>query len=613
MSKFDRSIPVHSALFRVIDGMIFNSGKTSFRINKVLEDTNDLNKDINNESRIKDKLFNEILRKYNARVDKYDMNFDMISTSHKENFSVLRYKLSNNDNSSAYYTVFPKTFICKKCGHIHNVSYEDWDKFDPRKCLMEDCDGYYEQSLNLLFCPQCGKIESFNYYCKEHGPDYWKIDRPDLSQPRTWEIYCSKCENPNHLDLLGLYCNHNVYGNKISDGKATKYSLLTAVDGAVSSPVVSTLVDIPKSDFDSPYLDYILLGLYFDKFHDILDEIKVENHYDYENIILKLKKYTLLWDNEDLRDVFEKEAILISDKLKDRIDEIMFEFSHMAFSNITDYLILSGMFSKKLINSTSFDEFIEISGKNHLKEKYLKLKQEFKLENINYISNINLVAAAIGTNLGINKFEDNFVPHFQPIWEKYKDAYSSNVGKFRAYAYPFETEGILFSLDPIEVVNWVIDNKKDSSKLPNNHISSKEQALEILFNLEEEDDEYEYVKTLLHTLSHVLIRRSSLFTGLDTDSCGELIFVNSSSFLIYSTSNINIGGFYYVFENSLIDWFKNIKIEIDECVLDPNCIHENGACFSCLYLPEFVCSDFNQFLDRDVFIGKHRFEKGFWD
>ena len=123
---------------------------------------------------------------------------------------------------------------------------------------------------------------------------------------------------------------------------------------------------------------------------------------------------------------------------------------------------------------------------------------------------------------------------------------------------------------------------------------------------------YNALKTLVHTLSHSLIKRSSLHTGLDTDSCGELVFVNFPAVLIYSTSPINIGGFEFVFENALFNWFEGIEMEIKECSYDPTCLHERGACFSCMYLPEYVCSEFNQFLDRDAFIGSIRYSKSYW-
>ena len=92
----------------------------------------------------------------------------------------------------------------------------------------------------------------------------------------------------------------------------------------------------------------------------------------------------------------------------------------------------------------------------------------------------------------------------------------------------------------------------------------------------------------------------------------ELIFVNPASVLIYSTSIVNIGGFEFVYENSLKEWFRDVEIEATECTFDPACITEKGACFSCLYLPEYVCTEFNQYLDRDILIGRRRYNAGFW-
>lgn len=93
---------------------------------------------------------------------------------------------------------------------------------------------------------------------------------------------------------------------------------------------------------------------------------------------------------------------------------------------------------------------------------------------------------------------------------------------------------------------------------------------------------------------------------------GEKIFPKSAAIFIYSTSSINIGGLQFIFEHEIINWFENIRFDIKECTLDPRCLDERGACFSCMYIPEFVCYNFNQLLDRDVFLGKHRYKKGFW-
>lgn len=60
-------------------------------------------------------------------------------------------------------------------------------------------------------------------------------------------------------------------------------------------------------------------------------------------------------------------------------------------------------------------------------------------------------------------------------------------------------------------------------------------------------------------------------------------------------------------------WFNEVELDVNDCIFDPTCIQEKGACFSCLHLPEYVCSEFNEDLDRDVFIGEHRYNTGFWN
>lgn len=166
----------------------------------------------------------------------------------------------------------------------------------------------------------------------------------------------------------------------------------------------------------------------------------------------------------------------------------------------------------------------------------------------------------------------------------------------------------MIDLNKIKVCEWLIKNNFIDAKIPKNN----EDAIEILLKIEKKDDAYIKLQTLLHTLSHILIRRSPLHTGLDSESCSELIFVNSAAILIYSTSVINTGGFSFVFEHSLFDWFSDVKLDLNDCTLDPTCIFEKGACFSCMYVPEFVCTDFNRNLDRDVFLGKKRYEFSYW-
>lgn len=615
MFEQKHSFSAYSSLFNIVDNLIFVRSKIAHKVDWIAADTNDLNLNIRNEGRLKNKLFKEIFTKYNQRIDNYKLNYPKLSNSDIKNLEIMRYKLvlDKIKENSGHYSIYPRTFFCNKCGDLRIFdNNQEWEKFNPEKCRKPNCDGKYQQSSLVKYCEQCGNIEPLRYYCKEHGKEHWKLIRTDIDAPMTWKVVCTECQKKGEkpFDILKYSCNHKVYGNKICDEPYKNFKPLVVMESSVFNSVVITVVDVPKLEYNEllEYLDYIMLGIYLKRFESIFKEISSDGRVDLKKIDLYLK----FKNDPNLQELIDsgminQEFITLIDKMLHEIEKLKIEFKDFPLEDINDYLVLKGIFSDDQSNVTHFYDYIKSFDEkkaNKLENDYNTLKNSFGIDNISYISDIRLISSAIGINRGINRFyEAGFVPHFEPLWK------DRNRETFKTYSYPFETEGIIFDLDKVKVVNWLIDNKL----LNIEQVKNDEEALDALFHINENTPEYEELKTLLHTFAHVLIRRSSLYTGLDSDSCSELLFVNTASFLIYSTSNINIGGFAFVFENSIFDWFREAKLEVKDCVFDPTCIHETGSCFSCLYLPEYVCSEFNQNLDRDVLIGKKRYLKGFWD
>jgi hypothetical protein len=127
--------------------------------------------------------------------------------------------------------------------------------------------------------------------------------------------------------------------------------------------------------------------------------------------------------------------------------------------------------------------------------------------------------------------------------------------------------------------------------------------------------------TVLHTLSHMVIREFSSMSGFSLGSVRERIYldaiddedrIRSCGFLIYtsgSSSDGTLGGL--VQQGSSIERIENVfkrALEgLEMCSNDPICIeHEpmfeepNGAaCHSCVLLPETSCEFQNQMLDRN--------------
>lgn len=608
--------PAHSALFHVVNDLIFVRDSLAYKVSTIMGDSNDINLEIRDEKRLKNILFKSILKNYNQRIKSYNLLLKPLSNSDIKNFEVLRYKLVINQNmdNSGYYSVYPKTFICIKCGHIKNFSNnDDWEKFNPKKCENSFCNGKYKQATVVRFCEKCGLIDPISFYCKDHGKEHFRLIRKEKDLPNTWEVECTECKKTGKkpIPYRRFQCYHNDYGKILSNGPPYNYKSLILMEGSISNSCVITTVDVPKTKYNAleGYLDYILLGLYLKRFDTLFKDILPDGNVDLQKIDLYFK----LKNDPNLQDLIDSGMVNsqltnVMDNLSNEIEKMKLEFDDFPLENINDYLLIKGVFSEDSSNILSYPQYLEsiddINQKNLMMEDYENLKEEFSIDTVTYISDIRLISSAIGIIKGMNKFYENeFVPHFEPIWKNKK-----NQDSFRAYAYPFETEGIIFDINKVKVVNWLINN----GFITNKKVNNESEALKILLKIKQSSVAYEKLRILLHTLSHILIKRSSLYTGLESDSCGELLFVNSAAFLIYSTSNINIGGFSFVFENSLFDWFKDVKLDVKDCVFDPSCIHETGSCFSCLFLPEFVCSEFNQHLDRDVLIGKNRYKSGFW-
>ena len=615
---FKYSRPANSALFHAVKGMIFMGDRYACKVYALHDDFNDANLKINNEKRLKDILFDEIIKLFNARKDFYGLSYSNISKE-RNRLEIKKFKFVRDEKKdfSGKYMVYPRTFVCSICGDFRNIKQNEWENFDPNKCKNKDCSGYYEQVSILMFCPDCGKITPLYYPCKEHGSDYIHLVRKKKDSLLTWKVVCKKCEIEkikNPIDIFRFKCHHkDNNGNKICNKEPTKFKPLTIREGGIYTSYVITIVDIPHAEYiDLDDLEYVMLGLYLNKFNEIFKKeinLKEINHYFHQYDELKVNNDVNIFEHLEK---FLEELKILLDKLRIEIMKLKTEYSDVNLENLNDYFAIKGIFEEEKLDEEyskmNFDKFI-LSQKDSTKQKILSknydnLKGNYGIENITYISNINLISSSIGVINGINRYYDQkFVPHFNPIWED-KDKEIINV-----YSYPFETEGILIDLDKIKVCEWLIKNKIINANIP----KTIHDASEILLKLEEDSREYENLKTLLHTLSHTLLIRSSLHTGLDTDSCGELIFVNSAAILVYSTSDIKTGGFSFVFEHSLFDWFREAKLDISDCTFDPTCIHEKGVCLSCIYLPEFVCSEFNKNLDRDVLIGtKKRYEFGYW-
>jgi hypothetical protein len=109
---------------------------------------------------------------------------------------------------------------------------------------------------------------------------------------------------------------------------------------------------------------------------------------------------------------------------------------------------------------------------------------------------------------------------------------------------------------------------------------------------------------LLHTLSHVAVRRAALLCGLEGTSLSEYVLPRTLTCALYCNHRFGatIGALSALFEQSLAEWLAEIR-SCRRCVYDPVCNGRGGSCHACTHLAETSCRFFNLNLGRPFLFG----------
>lgn len=171
-----------------------------------------------------------------------------------------------------------------------------------------------------------------------------------------------------------------------------------------------------------------------------------------------------------------------------------------------------------------------------------------------------------------------------------------------------EHQGLYLSLDPDRVLRWLLRN---GLTLPDgaSPIARILAALEPVGRYY--DDVWEHparrlIFGLVHTLSHVVMRATSWFAGLDRTSLSEYLFLPLLGTVVFDTSSaFQLGGIETMVRDNLTAFLEQLSNEALTCVYDTDCIDSRGACHGCVHSPEITCRFFNHGLSRAFLIGGH--------
>lgn len=258
-----------------------------------------------------------------------------------------------------------------------------------------------------------------------------------------------------------------------------------------------------------------------------------------------------------------------------------------------------------------------------VKPNYRELASKFGFSNVQLCSSVPIVSCSYGYTRKEQFGESIKLRGFPREMEK------RNI-----YAARLETEGVLFEIDRKKIIDWLVDNQliSDSDKPK----SDNEYDLKMWFldriqtglitpftEIDDTSDKGKITKavyTLIHSLSHALIREAAEVCGLDKSSLSEYILPNIPAVFIYcaNSQGFSMGALYSAFQSQFDKWLKHAKENSKKCIFDPLCINHDKACAGCLFLNEVSCKHFNKDLDRSYLCGyfdvqKQEKLKGFWE
>lgn len=631
---FSHSIPESSCFFQGHKEQFFSRKVTkkylSFRVSNIYNDPAD---DFNTDKYkpIFSKLINHkiVWRKQDGG------SFHAISPNDLQIKSI---KLCDDDEGDVCgsFSIYPATALCLK-----NGCNQYFELKDGRKCGHNDTDPW-EQFTFLAFCDVCGRLLPLHYMtninknCKKCNSvgSLTKISWGTKDNIGSYKVRCNKCGNED-----GLYfyeCDHTVRDQNLclSTKKKAKFRGVPARASAIVHPYVISIPDLSSDSTSST-----LKGTHDEYFSAAF---KLFSNIDFEESLLYLPEFkeklgsnAEFWHLKNIKNILDEVSgdndIDISSPLEMDPDIFVIfikKIFRTVYNRINDGAKKDNIISTygityindtlESINNIDFKEY-DFQCSNLINSKTCKRKTEpmckpigykelcdkFGLINIFHFPDITMIQALLGIIEGSTR-------HKPVLFKTINTGKNNKNEKPTVFIRKFITEGILFQLDHVKIVKWLQANNTLNSDCSSS--LSEEYSFTNFRNILLNDENCkEKVKILLHTYSHMLMQQSTIDTGLDISSLSEIICPHTCSIFIYSTNSINVGGLEFTYNYHIADWFSRVKELAEDCPQDPACmLDEGGSCNSCSYVPEYVCYNFNEGIDRSSLVGgSERFDKGY--
>jgi hypothetical protein len=496
----------------------------------------------------------------------------------------------------------PNTNICPSCKQktlvqfrfikAHQCGYID--EIRPPKC--SNC--HSDKNITLRGLLDFERFRDFQWFCKKCkiDVDFYSGYCPNCEWPITngkekGQDSSTKEKDPRRLEVLLFRTNRQYYTH------------------------TATLINIPKKAFDSllsleehwhivtgaKYLNIpsikestlkeISAGL--DSSGSQKGKIGMEDSLDYLKQI-KEGKMTFEEVEKEMKRKGENQEPAIEEYRAELIKMSGLEESYWKGSKFS---ILDSVIPGELGNLNSLR-------KNSTRVSEHRTIDLLGINDIQLIDDFPIITSSFGyTRLSYNPEES---------WLRTFDGEGEQKGKIPIFVDSVSADALFFQLDYDRVRRWLIVNGMNPD-IPSG--TSEEASLKSYFvklftrldthkTLSNDNREAKFVLSLLHTLSHLSIRRAEVLCGLERTSISEYLIPSTLSFAMYCNHRFGgtIGALTSLFDQALLEWLEQIFGK-RTCVYDPVCQDKMGNCHACTHLPETSCRHFNLNLGRVYLFG----------
>lgn len=509
---------------------------------------------------------------------------------------------------------YPKLFSCRRCGKVVRIQDPQKDRVSTR---CRACGGSFEQ-LPYVQIHNCGRLEELYYPskgCPQHGLEYLTLYDPGRVHLAFWR--CSKCGREiQRLRMTPCSCNFSK--DVAKDFFDKRMRVVATSDPAVHLAHTTAFVNLPHRETQRlsrpeivPRLLARIWGIYTGALEDSHDSGNNASMELFEKMIslMPLAQRAELMQSPEMQRMKERiESRNASKEADERVRTLLGQYvsaldrGNALRRQVVEHAAL--LETRKLISIEDVARWardrrnekdaLTIQKTSHMIRNFLGVAE------VKAMDDFPIALCAYGYTRVTRDPARSEIRPFPPGPD----------GRLPLYVHPSETEALWFQLDPTRVARWLLENGLASGPVPD----GREEAWAWIFRqapslwlyrvpAPEEERIANAIETLLHTMSHVLLKRIE-WSGFSSSSIGEYLLPGTLSFVLFVSryTGSKLGGLITLFEHRLSSWLWDSVQAGNECLYDPLCSDEGGSCVGCLHR-EYGCFNFNHNLSRATLYG----------